>query len=247
MVLRPEAVRERLLKLEEVISRLDELRLSARKNRGFRDEWAAERGLQLGAEIILDASNHILSAHFGVSAEDYEDVLRQLVKQGVIDDAMGGRLKGLEVFATSWFTDTCVSTRNGWRNSSRGRRRISPTTPARFAGGSSGFWLSTRRLRSPDRLHSRWAKPESAPAFCRVGFESAPPTLADERRPSGNGRADARSPGRRSAPSFVLELYFAEPRAAGWKCAEKSASSSLPLSSPSRPRVAIVTSSELGS
>jgi uncharacterized protein YutE (UPF0331/DUF86 family) len=98
VVLRPEAVRERLLKLEEVISRLDELSRSARKNRSFRDEWAIERGLQLGAEIILDASNHILSAHFGVSAEDYEDVLRQLVKQGVIDDAMGSRLKGLGGF-----------------------------------------------------------------------------------------------------------------------------------------------------
>ena len=95
MVLRPEAVRERLLKLEEVISRLDELRRSARKSRDFRDEWAVERGLQLGAETILEASNHILSAHFGVSAEDYEDILRRLVEQGVIDDAMGSRLKGL--------------------------------------------------------------------------------------------------------------------------------------------------------
>ncbi len=98
MVLRPEAVRERLLKLEEVISRLDELRRSPRKNRGFRDEWAVKRGLQLGAEIVLEASNHILSAQFGVSAEDYEDVVRQLVRQGVIDDAAGGRLKGLGDF-----------------------------------------------------------------------------------------------------------------------------------------------------
>lgn len=98
MVLRAEAVRERLLKLEEVISRLEELQEPSSKNRGFRDEWAAERGLQLGAEIVLDVSNHILSAHFGVSAEDYEDVLRQLVTQGVIDDAMGGRLKGLGGF-----------------------------------------------------------------------------------------------------------------------------------------------------
>jgi uncharacterized protein YutE (UPF0331/DUF86 family) len=46
----------------------------------------------------IHASNHILSAHFGMSAEDYEDVLRQLVKQGVIDNAMGSRLKGLGGF-----------------------------------------------------------------------------------------------------------------------------------------------------
>ncbi len=70
MVLRPEAVRERLLRLEEVISRLEELRrLDARALReGFREVWAVERGLQLGAEIVLDVGNHILSAHFGVSA-----------------------------------------------------------------------------------------------------------------------------------------------------------------------------------
>jgi uncharacterized protein YutE (UPF0331/DUF86 family) len=100
VVLRAEAVRERLLKLEEVISRLEELarERSANEARTFRDEWAAERGLQLGAEIILDVSNHVLSAHFGVSAEDYEDVLRQLVAQGVVDDAMGARLKGLGGF-----------------------------------------------------------------------------------------------------------------------------------------------------
>jgi len=36
-----------------------------------RDAWARERGLQLGAEIVLDVGNHILSAHFGVSAQDY--------------------------------------------------------------------------------------------------------------------------------------------------------------------------------
>ena len=53
MVLRPEAVRERLLRLEEVISRLEELRrLDARALReGFRDVWAVERGLQLGAVL----------------------------------------------------------------------------------------------------------------------------------------------------------------------------------------------------
>jgi len=77
MVLRPEAVRERLLRLEEVISRLEELRrLDARTLReGFREVWAVERGLQLGAEIVLDVGNHILSAHFGVSAQDYEDII----------------------------------------------------------------------------------------------------------------------------------------------------------------------------
>ncbi len=63
VVLRPEAIRERLLRLEEVVSRLEELGhpdLLAPRG-GFRDTWAAERELQLAAEIAFDVGNHILS------------------------------------------------------------------------------------------------------------------------------------------------------------------------------------------
>lgn len=100
MVLRPEAIRERLLKLEEVISRLEELgRLEPHAlQKNFRDAWAAERGLQLGAEIIFDVGNHILSAHFGISAEDYEDIIARLGASGVLDGATRDRLKGLGGF-----------------------------------------------------------------------------------------------------------------------------------------------------
>lgn len=97
MVLKPKAVRARLLKLEEVISRLEELH-AAGVNQDFRDVWAVERGLQLAAEVVFDIGNHILSAHFGVSAEDYEDILEQLSRQDVISDALRGRLKGLGGF-----------------------------------------------------------------------------------------------------------------------------------------------------
>lgn len=66
MVLRAEDVRERLLRLEEVLSRLDELRCEGIDPRGdFRQAWLAERGLQLAAEISLDIGNQLLSAHFG--------------------------------------------------------------------------------------------------------------------------------------------------------------------------------------
>ncbi len=97
MVLRPDAVRERLLKLEEVISRLKEIEPRALRE-DFRHAWAAERGLQLAAEIIFDVGNHILSAHFGISAEDYEDIIAQLGATRVIDAAMHDRLKGLGGF-----------------------------------------------------------------------------------------------------------------------------------------------------
>ena len=100
MVLRTEAVRRRLLKLEEAVSRLEELGRSDRTllRTSFRDAWAAERGLQLAAEILLDTGNHILSAHFGQSARDYEDVIAQIASRGVIDEPLRARLKGVGGF-----------------------------------------------------------------------------------------------------------------------------------------------------
>lgn len=97
MVLRPEALRERLLKLEEVISRLEQI-AQRDPSSDFRDAWAGERGLQLGAEIIFDIGNHILSAHFGISANDYEDIIAQLGACAVIGDSLRDRLKGLGGF-----------------------------------------------------------------------------------------------------------------------------------------------------
>jgi uncharacterized protein YutE (UPF0331/DUF86 family) len=100
VVLRPEALRERLLKLEEVISRLREAgpadRALLRLN--FRDAWVAERGLQLGAEIVFDIGNHVLSAHFGVSPKDYEDIIAPLAAHAVISESLRQRLKGLGGF-----------------------------------------------------------------------------------------------------------------------------------------------------
>jgi len=100
MVLRPESVRERLLKLEEIISGLEILAQDA-EGHPFSDrrgEWAAERGPQLGAEVLLDIGNHVLSAHFGVSAQDYEDIVTQLAARGVIDERLHNRLRGIGGF-----------------------------------------------------------------------------------------------------------------------------------------------------
>lgn len=100
MVLKPDAIAARLLKLEEVISGLEELRdefgdqLPSRP----RDFWSIERGLQLGAEVLLDVGNHILSASFGTTAEDYEDIVAQLGRRQVIDPELHGELKGLGGF-----------------------------------------------------------------------------------------------------------------------------------------------------
>jgi uncharacterized protein YutE (UPF0331/DUF86 family) len=88
------------LKLEEVISHLESLgNLDGNAlARDFRDAWIAERGLQLAAEIVLDIGNHILSAHFGASAQDYEDIIAQLGTRHVIEQTLCDRLKGLGGF-----------------------------------------------------------------------------------------------------------------------------------------------------
>lgn len=99
MVVRPEALRERLKRLEEVISRLEDLsREGQSESTDFRLAWAVERGLQLAAEIAFDVGNHILSAHYGVSPTDYEDILEQLASRGVLDATLRERLRGLGGF-----------------------------------------------------------------------------------------------------------------------------------------------------
>jgi len=97
VVLRIEAIQARLRRLEDVISELtafsrldrDSIRASVR------DQWAIERGLQLGAEILFDIGDHILVAQYGVSPQDHEDVLEQLFRQGFLSGELRARLKGL--------------------------------------------------------------------------------------------------------------------------------------------------------
>jgi uncharacterized protein YutE (UPF0331/DUF86 family) len=100
VVLRPDAIRERLLRLEEVRTRLEELAGldAADLTENFRNSWAVERGLQLAAEVVFDVGNHILSAHFGRSAQDYEDIVLQLQQVGVISPPTREQLKGLGGF-----------------------------------------------------------------------------------------------------------------------------------------------------
>lgn len=100
MGLRPDVVRQRLAKLEEVVSHLLELETgdASRLSEDFRLAWAVERGLHLGSETIFDLGNHILTAHFGIAPRDYEEIAVRLAEVGVIDAALRDRLKGLGGF-----------------------------------------------------------------------------------------------------------------------------------------------------
>jgi len=99
VVLKPEALRARLLELEEAISHLEELRAqAAAAETDFRIRWAIERGLLLASQIVFDVGNHLLSAHFGVAARDYEDILEQLAQEGVLPGPVRESLRGLGGF-----------------------------------------------------------------------------------------------------------------------------------------------------
>jgi len=100
VVLRPEAIHERIAKLEEVISRLESIRDIERDTfKGdFRNMWLAERGLELGAQAILDIGNHILAGHFGESAREYEEILGRLGARQVLPPELTARLRGLGGF-----------------------------------------------------------------------------------------------------------------------------------------------------
>ena len=100
MVLRKEALRERLAKLEEVVTRLTQIARVTREEfrTDYRHTWLAERGLELAAQAILDIGNHILAGQFGESAPEYEEILTRLGAHRVLSDDLGGRLRGLGGF-----------------------------------------------------------------------------------------------------------------------------------------------------
>lgn len=95
MTLRPDALRSRLDKLTEVAVELQRLReLPTRE----RHPWTVERGLQLGAEIILDIGAHISAAHLQVTTEGYDHILSQLARHHVISSDLREHLQGLGGF-----------------------------------------------------------------------------------------------------------------------------------------------------
>ena len=98
MVLRIESIQVRLRRLEEVVSELERLRDERPPEVHLSDRWSIERGLQLGAEILLDLGNHLLSAALGVTPESYEDIIRLLAQHGILSPELHRRLEGLGGF-----------------------------------------------------------------------------------------------------------------------------------------------------
>jgi uncharacterized protein YutE (UPF0331/DUF86 family) len=100
VVVRVEALETRLAKLDGVISDLEEFAAMDRMAllRSHRDMLAMERSLQIGASLIFDIGSHILSAAYGVSAGEYEDIVGLLSQRLVLSAGLRDRLKGLGGF-----------------------------------------------------------------------------------------------------------------------------------------------------
>lgn len=97
MVLRRELIEVRLTELVAVIGQL-------RKYRDLNPEvfkedlekrWVIERGLEAGAQLILEIGDHILSGHFDYYAETYENILHMLFEKEVISEDLYQGIKGL--------------------------------------------------------------------------------------------------------------------------------------------------------
>jgi Uncharacterized conserved protein len=100
MILRVEVIRQRVDHLRSVLRRLKEAADITRAEfiDSYRDQWIAERGLQLASQAVFDIGAHILSAHLNVHPTDYEDVIRLLGDHHIISDDLRDRLKGLGGF-----------------------------------------------------------------------------------------------------------------------------------------------------
>jgi uncharacterized protein YutE (UPF0331/DUF86 family) len=57
--------------------------------------WVIERGLEAGAQLILEIADHILSSQFGYYCETYEDTLKGLAEKNVISPELYPQIKGL--------------------------------------------------------------------------------------------------------------------------------------------------------
>ena len=79
-------VEQRLKKLREYVARLEDIAKTPKETfvADYRQQWLAERGLQLCAEIVLDIANHILAAVFHQYPETNEEALDSLCRSGVV-------------------------------------------------------------------------------------------------------------------------------------------------------------------
>lgn len=100
MTLEPNVIARRLQSLRETVKRLEPLASTPRAEfiAEVRTHWAAERGIQLAAEAVLDIASHILAGHFDRFPETNEQSLDALLETGVLAPETRNRLRGFGGF-----------------------------------------------------------------------------------------------------------------------------------------------------
>jgi len=100
VVFRKESILERLKKLETVIENLQDKPVdNLEQYKSDLDlQWIVERGLEVASSVIFDVGNHILSGHYKLSVDEYEQILQQLATKQVISSDLYNELSGLGGF-----------------------------------------------------------------------------------------------------------------------------------------------------
>lgn len=100
MPVNADVVRRKLGQLREAVERLrGALPVQARDlERDRMLEWALERGLQIAAEALFDAGNHILAGEFAEAADEYGQIPGRLEARGVLRAETAARLRSLSGF-----------------------------------------------------------------------------------------------------------------------------------------------------
>jgi uncharacterized protein YutE (UPF0331/DUF86 family) len=97
MAFKRDVIENRLKELDAVVGQLNkyrDLKPNAMKQ-DLEKRWVIERGLEAGAQLILEMADHILSNHFGYYSETYEDALKGLQEKNVISEELYLQIKGL--------------------------------------------------------------------------------------------------------------------------------------------------------
>ena len=97
MALKRGVIESRLKELDRVVSQLNkycDLQPDAMKQ-DLEKRWVIERGLEAGAQLVLEIADQILSNHFGNYCETYEGTLSGLFEKNVISEDLYRQIKGL--------------------------------------------------------------------------------------------------------------------------------------------------------
>jgi len=100
VALRADIVRKKLLQVDQATARLRSWMPISLKTleTDLQLQWAIERGLQIAAEALFDAGNHVLAAEFQESVDEYRDVPTRLAARGVLTPETAARLASLSGF-----------------------------------------------------------------------------------------------------------------------------------------------------